>query len=206
MKTSIASQVGFTFIEVTIAGFLMMALIPLGWLFWNAANENYNHSLAQFQLTEQASQTAYLLASQLRSAEIAMDGAYPLAILNDNEIAFYCDTDADGNVERVRYFQDGTNLMKGLIRPSGNPPGYVVTEEKLSIVVSQLASVHSPLFTYYNGNWPGDTTNNPLTLSNRSLNTRMIGISIPITIKDGATTSTSTASATVQVRNLKDNL
>jgi hypothetical protein len=162
--------------------------------------------MQQFQITESANQTAYLLATQLREAEVAMDGAYPLAIMNDNEIAFYADTDSDGSVERIHFYLNGSNLMRGVVKPTGNPPTYVLANERSTIVVSQITNPHPSLFTYYNGNWPGDTTNNPLTTANRSLNTRMIGIAIPITILNGKIPSTSTASATVEVRNLKDNL
>jgi len=73
-------------------------------------------------------------------------------------------------------------------------------------LAEQITATHSAVFNYYNGDWPGDTTNNPLPPTTRLLETRMVEIILPLTIRDANGYSSYTAQTTVHIRNLKDNL
>ena len=197
---------GFTLIEVMLVNAIMAVVIGVVALLWQFLLKNYDFTMSQFQLTENANYAVRKMETELRQAKEAMQGAYPLAILDDNQIAFYADIDHNGSVERLRYFVLNGNLMRGKTDPSGNPPQYNLATEKTTIVVSQVTPTGGPLFTYYNLNWPRDTVNNPLPPALRPLETRLVKIHIPITLKSQTGVATQSAEATVQIRNLKDNL
>ena len=78
------------------------------------------------------------------------------------------------------------------------------TSEK---VLAENVDISNPLFEYYNGDWPGDTLNNPLIPVNRLLDTRYIKIIVTI---DNSSTVQGTQPVTIetatQLRNLKNNL
>ena len=45
-----------------------------------------------------------------------------------NDFVFYADVDADFLIERAHYYLQGTNLMRGVVEPTGNPPDYTGSE------------------------------------------------------------------------------
>lgn len=197
---------GVSLIEVMIAVSLTAALIAVATWFWHDIRQSFEFGINQYSLTDKVTQTGRKIVNELRRAQEAMNGAYPLAILDDNQLAFYADIDNDGLIEYVRYFVDDDKLMRGSIRPSGNPPNYQAADEHLTIVVDQIDIDQLPLFTYYNENWPGDTENNPLGYWERPLETRIVGIKIPIKIEQRVGVKEYSADFMVQIRNLKNNL
>ncbi len=197
---------GFTLIEVMLGSSLLAIVLGVSYSFWYYVRQNYEYGYTQYQLTEKASQTSRLIANEIRQAQEAMTGAYPLATLDDNQLTYYADADADGLIERRRYFVLDDRLMRGVIVPSGDPPDYLEANERVVALVDQLDTNGLQLFTYYNGDWPGDTTNNPLSYWTRPLETRLIKIKIPIVIKDSNGDQRFSAESVVQIRNLKNNL
>ena len=197
---------GFTLLELLLANVIIAILVGVVSLFYSMVLKNYDFSMTQFRLTEDADLAVRRMKSELRQAQEADQGAYPLAILEDNQLAFYADADNDNVVERLRYWVQNGNLMRGVIVPSGNPPQYDLSIEKTSLIVRQVVTGNYRMFTYYNTNWPGDTVNNPLVPSERALSTRLIKIYIPITLSNTDGAATHSAEVTVQLRNLKNNL
>jgi type II secretory pathway pseudopilin PulG len=155
---------GFTLVEVIIGFFLISAL--------GLAVLNLNTALSQTQIlawqnylnVDQTNAYVANLVRELRTARPADNGAYPLETVNDQEISFFCDFDFDGKTEKIRYFITDTQLFKGITKPSGYPIIYPPTEEKLIKLTDYVRNGSNPLFTYYNGDWPADQINNPLTL------------------------------------------
>jgi hypothetical protein len=197
---------GYALLELVMASFIFGFVLFIGNMFWQYTSRNYDFSMTQYQLTENASRAVTLLAHELKEAQDAMDGAYPLATVLDDEIVFFADVDYDGMVERVHYWILNGNLQRGLVEPSGNPPQYTVSTEKSKIIAENIATNYTPIFKYYNGDWPGDMVHNPLPATNRALETRMIEIRLPISIVDTIGIHTYIEQTTVQMRNLKDNL
>lgn len=197
---------GFTVIELGIVVVLLTTLITATTFFWQSLQKNYQFSYSAYQLTDQANQVLRRITTEIRQAEVAMDGAYPLALLDDNEIAFYADVDRNGIVERYHYFLEGSTLKRGVIVPTGDPPTYVDSNESVSVVLDNIDVSKLPLFYYYNGNWPGDTENNPLGYWTRPLETRLVRIVIPLLNHGYDRNFSFQSSSLVQIRNLKSNL
>lgn len=64
----------------------------------------------------------------IREAAYASDGAYPIISISTSSFSFYADVDSDPQIERLRYFLQGTTLYEGIVEPSGDPPTYTSAE------------------------------------------------------------------------------
>ncbi len=196
---------GFTLIEVGVTSVLLVMIIATVSAFWYFVRQNYQFSMSEYQVVDSANQAMRQIATEVRQAEESMNGAYPLEILEDNQLVFYADVDHDGIVERRRYFLDGTTLKRGIVLPTGNPPSYTLSGETVKTIIEGIDLTHLPLFVYYNGDWPGDTTHNPLVLTDRPLDTRLIYVSIPLSVAGPTGNQLYQTGSTVQIRNLKNN-
>lgn len=74
------------------------------------------------------------------------------------------------------------------------------------IVASYITNGTSPLFTYYNGNWPGDEINNPIPLNDRLLDSRLIRVDLSVDTNEDYGPTDFQLSTMVHLRNLKDNI
>lgn len=115
-----------------------------------------------------ASHATNKMVIQLRGAQQAENGSYPIALADDFDLMFYVDVDNDGVIERVHYFLDlATDQLKvGVTDPDRTvqPATYVAGDQTVSIIANYVVNdATDPIFSYYNDNYPGDTTNNPLT-------------------------------------------
>ncbi|OGV90814.1 hypothetical protein A3A66_03645 [Microgenomates group bacterium RIFCSPLOWO2_01_FULL_46_13] len=75
-----------------------------------------------------------------------------------------------------------------------------------SVVAEYIRNTTTPLFSYYNGDWPEDQTNNPLPAGSRLLGTRMVKITLEVNTNPNYQPSNFTLSSFTHLRNLKDNL
>lgn len=101
---------------------------------------------------DQARKLMRPMADEIRAMRISDAGAYPLELVDTNEVVFFSDIDGDDNAERVRYFVDSGVLMKGVIEPSGNPAVYT-GEETIYELVDSIVS--ETTFYYYDSTYDG---------------------------------------------------
>lgn len=64
----------------------------------------------------------------IREAAYSSEGAFPIVSIAANDFVFYADVDNDALIERVHYYLQGTDLMRGIIDATGNPPAYTGQE------------------------------------------------------------------------------
>lgn len=91
------------------------------------------------------------IVREFREASDADNGAYPIGALATSSAVFFSDFDNDGKIERVRYFLDDTDVKRGVVESSGDPPTYVTSTETISVVSDNVRNeaVGTPLFTFY---------------------------------------------------------
>jgi hypothetical protein len=142
------------------------------------------------------------MVSEIRTAGTANNGAYTLALANNNALTFYSDIDNDGLKEKVRYFLSGTTLQKGVIKPAGSPLTYNAINEKISNLMNNVTN--TSLFEYYDKNYDGTT--NPLSSPVNIPLVRLIKINILSDLDQKKSPVPKTFSTQVSIRNLKDNL
>lgn len=184
----------FVFIAAGVAGFAVYYFQSYSFSF----EENQSIGLAQTGMTK--------MIREIREARSGEDGAWPLVQTEDNSLTFYSDVTNDGRTDRIRYFLEATDLKRGIIEPTAVPVTYPPENEIITVVTSYLANDTSPIFTYFNGNYPADLINNPLVNPSRILNTRYISIYLRINPTQNFSAQPFELTSGVQIRSLKDNL
>ena len=146
------------------------------------------------------------MVREIRTARYGDNGAYPIEDALDQELIFYTNVDSDQDTEKVRYFLSGTILSKGVINPVGFPVTYPSGSEVVFPISQIVRNGLTPVFYYYNGDWPTDTLNNPLALTNRLSATKLVKVYLRLNAKAADPTSDYVLEPYVQIRMLKENL
>lgn len=142
--------------------------------------------------------------AELRSASPSSLGAYPLAQAATSSIIFYSNIDSDAPKERLRYFLQGTTLVRGVIQPTGVPIVYNSSSEAFDTVIRNVIATTTPIFEYFDKNFYGTTT--PLIQPVDPLAVRLVRITVVIDRDPNRSPTLITVSTQGTLRNLKDNL
>jgi hypothetical protein len=146
------------------------------------------------------------MVRELREARYGDDGSYILSDAQDQEIIFYSDIDTDNSTEKVRYYLNGTSLMKGVTESSGDPPSYGGAIEVTTLLSPYVRNGATPIFKYFNGDYPGDAVNNPLPTPSRLTDTKMVQVRLLVNVNVFLAPDSLEVISNVQIRNLKTNL
>ncbi|MEK7627804.1 MAG: hypothetical protein AAB421_00090 [Patescibacteria group bacterium] len=144
------SQRGLTFIEVLvwISVFLsaMWAIVGSILGFYRANT----YTLEQAQAVSSARRSVEGVVAVIREANYSSEGAYPVISMSTSSISFYADIDDDLLLEKVRYFVEGTNLKRGVVDPTGDPPAYTGAEV-VTVVADYIRNIeqNKNAFTFY---------------------------------------------------------
>jgi len=142
------------------------------------------------------------IVKEIRTASAADTGAYVISLAASDTFTFYSDIDSDGLKEKVRYFLSGSEVKKGVIKPSGSPLSYNPGSEAISTLISSV--INTDIFEYYDKNYDGTT--DPLTTPIDMPSVRLVKITISIDKDPNRAPEATTFSTQVSIRNLKDNL
>lgn len=194
---------GLTVIEVLIGVALSLILLTALLRFLVVGFPLARVTYLQAQSTESARIQLRRLSKSLRELRQSDTGSYALAAADPQRIIFYANVDADALTERVRYELVGTDLQRGVIKPTGSPLTYTVANEVVTSVTANVRNGATPVFTYYNGNYPADTT--PLTPPDVT-EVKYINFSLVIDADTAVDPPAVTVTSQVQLRNLKTNL
>lgn len=197
---------GFTLIEMLIALSLVVVV--------GAGILDLQYFISQIQLvstknylnTNQANSNLSALSRELRTARVSDIGTYPIELAEDNQLIFYSDIDFDSQAERLRYSLVGTNMERGVVEPTGQPTSYPLENEKTKILTDNVRNGTTPLFTYYNGDWPEDIVNNPLPTPANLATIKLIKIHLRINTEIDDPESDYLLESFAQIRTLKNNL
>ena len=156
-----------------------------------------NFAIEEASAISSAQRGMDLMVRTIREASYASNGAYPIASIATSSFTFYADIDSDTAVERVHYFLNGRNLVKGVADPSGDPPAYPATEATTSISESVRNNDQNvPLFTYYdeNGAQMSDYT--------KIADVRFVTLNVIVDIDPNRTPTTTALRSSAALRNL----
>lgn len=138
-----------TMVWITVFTSAMLALTTSLLYFYRTSN----YAIQQASATGSAQRGMDLMIRTIREASYASNGAYPIISLAGNDFKFYADIDSDSGIEQVHYYLSGSNLMKGVVDPTGDPAVY--TGAEVTSVVSQDVrniAQSTLVFTYYDKN------------------------------------------------------
>ena len=194
---------GMTVIELIVVLFISSIVIIALVRFISIGFPVSKITYLQTQSNEAARIHMRRLTKAIREARSADSGAYALEEALPQRIIFYSNIDNDTAVERVRYELDGTDLERGITNPTGTPPAYDSDDEEVAVVARSVRNDTEPIFTYYSGDYPTDTTAlDPTDLTE----VKYIEIELILDVDPAADPPATTVSTQVQIRNLKTNL
>lgn len=198
---------GFSLIETIVLIFVFAIVMAALSVFIVRNYQLYSYNLQQVTAINEARRGIEIMVKEIREARYGEDGSYPILEAGDFNFVFYSDIDRDSAVERNRYFLDGANLKKGVVEPSGDPPQYILSGETTAIISAYARNgTTTPIFKYYNGDWPGDTINNPLPTLTRLTDTKLMHVYLKINVDPKRPPDDFILESDTQIRNLKTNL
>ena len=198
-------QSGFTLIETIVLIFVFSLAMGAITTFIYYAYRISDYDFQQSQAIRNARNGIETMVEEIREAQAGDDGSYILEKADDQEFIFYSDIDEDSYTERVRYFLEDSVFKKEVTKPTGSPPVYTDTEDPI-ILSSYVRNDDTPIFTYYNGDWPGDEINNPLPTPTRLIETKLMHVYLKINVDPNRAPVHFELESNAQIRNLKDNL
>jgi len=151
-----------------------------------------------------------ILTDDLRKVRQADNGDYAIKSGDNFSLTVYLDEDKDGKTERVHYYLDGQILKKGITKPSaGMPPTYPSGDQRVQDIANYVMNTTSqPIFYYYNKDYPGDTTNNPLAVAPALAvdQVKLVRVHLWINIKPLTAPDNINFETFIDLRNLNENL
>jgi prepilin-type N-terminal cleavage/methylation domain-containing protein len=195
---------GFTLLEIIITMAIFSLIMGVVTLF--ARDLLYYNGIFSGGLTsyDEAKKILQPISSEIRSLSPSSLGAYPIETAGNTTFTFFSDINNDGLKERIRYFLSGNILMKGVIIPSGSPLQYLSNTESLYGIIHNVKNGSTPIFTYYNSSYNGETS--PLSQPVSVLSVRLIKITLILDTDPNRSPTPVTIITEVSMRNLKDNL
>lgn len=198
---------GFTLFEalVAISIFVVSVTIVAEYIF-----QGYNSNRFTLELSDaidHAKKGIDFMAKEIREANFSDNGDYPILDAQSQSFTFYSDMDSDKQIEKIRYYLSGTNLIKGVTEPTLTQPAqYLSANETLSTISQYVRNGSDPVFYYYNGDYPADTTNNPLPAPANVNEIKLVRLFLKVNIDPLKTPGDFDLEVFVQLRNLKNNL
>lgn len=200
-------QRGLTLVELMVAiSIMLIAMYGFTLLFLKSWDTN-KFILEEGIASASASHTANKIIKELRGVRQADNGDFPLASGSDFDLKVYIDIDGDTVTERVHYFLDlNTDQMKmGVTKPTGSTPvAYSATDDTVIVLAEYIVNESdNPVFYYYNENYPGDTTNNPLAVPVKVGDVRLIRVHLLLNIDPIHAPNNINIESFVDLRNLE---
>lgn len=200
-------QRGLTLIELMVAiGIMLIVMQGFTFLFLKSWDTN-KFILEEGIASASASHTENKIIKELRGVRQAGNGDFPIASGSDFDLKVYIDIDGDTVTERVHYFLDlNTDEMKmGVTKPTGSTPvTYPATDDTVTVLAKYIVNEsNNPVFYYYNKNYPGDTTNNPLAVPVKVGDVRLIRVHLLLNIDPIHAPNNINIESFVDLRNLE---
>ncbi len=200
-QTLIKNQDGYSVIEIVTTIFLIgilsisiSALFIWGFRIWRASDEQAK-AIDRFQ--EAYTKTV----AEIREMQTASNGAYPIESATATQFVFFTNTDTDDDRERVRLTLSGTDLIKGVIQPTGTPATYPVGSETTTTIGKYIRNTN--IFSYYDQNFTGSqAAMSPIVVNN----IRLIKMLLTIDVNTSQPPAGMDLSTYITLRNLKQNL
>jgi type II secretory pathway pseudopilin PulG len=150
LKTN--KQQGFSLIETMLVLFLSVIIVFMFAEYLSKSFRSIKFVEEFGNAVDNASKGAKMMNKILREATTPSTGVFPLISAGENELIFYSNNDDDTDIERIRFFLEGTILKQGVIQPTGDPAVYTATETITTIsqyVQNTDMTSPLPIFTYF---------------------------------------------------------
>jgi hypothetical protein len=153
-----------------------------------------------------ASQGMNKIVSYLRRIRQGDDGAYAIKSANDNDLVVFCDYNKDEITERIHLYKSGANILMGVTVPTVSIPKTYPTGDQTTVTITSyvMNDASSPIFSYYNADYPADTVNNPMITPASVADIRLVKINLSINSNPNRFPNNIDLQSFVEMRNLND--
>jgi prepilin-type N-terminal cleavage/methylation domain-containing protein len=205
-KACLPVRQGMTLIELLLA-IAVTAIVMQGFTYLFVRTWETNRFILEMGLASSMAQRANnKLVTDLRGIQQSDHGAFPIAEATGMSLTIYSDIEDDGVVERVHYYLDlaSDELRVGITNPTNTQPvTYPNGDQETRVLARYVVNAsNDPIFYYYNDDYPGDTTNNPLTLPTSLANIQLVRIKLYINIQPITAPNNVYIESFVDLRNL----
>lgn len=191
---------GFTLLETVVAIGIFLLIVVAAFDFVQTIISSQEIMSLESTAQKEARKTLEEFVKETRNASASSIGSYLIAEATAVSLTFYSDIDSDTYREKVRYFVDGTNLKKGVIKPAGTPLSYNPDSETVSVVVKNLIAGSQP-FSYFDKNYDGSSVS--LAFPVIVMDIKLIKVILAIDQKVSRSPEPLQAQTQVEIRNLK---
>jgi len=182
---------------IGIAGFTRLFMIS-----WQS--NSYTMRMGQTSLA--VSQGVNTMVGYLRKTRQGDNGAYAIKSAAKNDLVVFSDYDKDGAAERLHFYLQSGQLKMGIARPTSTiPKTYPMGDQTVKVIANKVVNdANTPIFFYYNNNYPGDVANNPVSEPVDISIVRLIKVSLKINIDPNKNPEPMGMESFVELRNLND--
>lgn len=197
---------GLTIIETLVAiAIFVIGIEGVTLLFaksWKANSFAFEMGQSAFAV----SQGTNKISGYIRKARQGDDGSYPVKSADDNDLVLYSDFDKDGITERLHFYYSGGKIYMGVTDPTGGiPKTYPAGDQTIQTISENIVNnASTPVFYYYNKDYPGDSVNNPLSSPVNVSQVRLMKIYLQININPYSAPDNIEQQTFVEIRNLND--
>lgn len=188
---------GMTFIETLVWISVLIIVFQALTLTINYFYRTNRYALEQANAVTSGQRGVDQMVRVIREAAYSSEGAHPIISIDANSFVFYADIDSDPQIERVRYYLQGTDVMRGVVEPTGNPLAYTGTEVTSKVAeYVRNASTGTSLFRYY------DEVGNEITTYTNWAYVRFVKVSLVVNVNPATLPNQLTLSSSAAIRNL----
>lgn len=197
---------GFTLVEMLVVSVVVVvlagAVVGLNYMI----SQSQMFAFRAFTTVDETNASVSAIVKELRTAQYGNNGAYPIELADTHNLIFYSDVDADGASEKVRYYIEGLELKKTITEPVGVPPQYLPANQSTRTVTTNVRNGGTPIFYYFNEDYPLDTINNPLSYPAPIASVRLVQVVLRVNPIENEPSTDYVLDSTTHIRLLKDNL
>ncbi len=197
---------GLTLVETLVAIAIFTISIEGFTLLFAHTWRSNSYTLEMGQASMNVSQGVNKMVNYIRGTRQADNGEYPIKSANDNDLVIYSDYDKDGVTERLHFYKSGQNVLMGVRNPTGGMPKTYSSGDEQTITIANyiVNDADTPVFYYYNKDYPADTDDNPLDTPAAVSDIRLVKIYLQININPGQAPNNIETQSFVEMRNLND--
>jgi Tfp pilus assembly protein PilV len=175
---------GMTLIEALLAiSIFTIGMLGFSMLFAQTWKNN-SYTLEMGQTSMAVSQGVNKMISYIRGAKQSDNGSYPVRSADDNDLVIYSDYDKDDVTERLHFYKSGENILMGITDPTSSMPRSYPSGDQQTITIAShiVNNSGTPIFYYYNENYPGDSENNPMDTPSNAAGIHLVKIYLEMNI------------------------
>lgn len=197
------TQAGMTLVETVVA---IAIYVVLTLTITNSITNLYqtnSYAIAQADEIDNARRGMTQFNRDVKEMTTAEDGNFPIAVIAENRLGYFSDTDQDSNVEYIEYILDGTTLTKYSYNPTGTPASYNYgTPDKAEVLSLYVQNINQATSTFYYF----DNAGTQLASTSPLIDVRYIRAQIIVNIDPLRSPGGFMLRSSIAPRNLKDNL